>query len=857
MGVSASAKALASIFRTSNEVRPVVLTGAGASFRSGVPLAAEAVKRIAKAAFIRLELGGKAHPGQVKLTQWLPWLQRQNWFIHGDDRLAENFPLAVEHLLRPDEFRREVLLDLMQPLNGVSSGYHVMADLMLRGLVWTVLTTNFDPCFPQALRAKQPHLKQFAQVNRGRNDFAEFSVMGRRQLIWLHGCAEQYTDRNEHEEVSHLDTQLVSRLRPLVDDSPLVVIGYRGAELSVMEDLLMAGVESSQQYRHGIYWCCLPGESPHPNLERLSRAVGRNFHRLEIDGFDELMADLAQELKGEDLYSAVNSKSGELPAPQAFDEQPMLDFGLDELDTDLMLARLAEYCGTLGRAPVTSETLLPLLRELGLVRTVEGTDVPTRGCCLLFAKELPREFQHAGVALTRAGKGRVIVGGNLLHQLQELKEWLDAEDVNPALRVKGRRSYQERTAYPARSLVELLVNLLVHRDYQTAELAEIDVDAGRAIRFHNPGDLGTELREQLNVDDSGRFRPVRALSEIRNPSIADIFFGIRSMERAGTGLVDVEDEVRRAGGDVEFTVDSCRYAFRATVYQPLAASAGMGASSASSVARPVTPMGLYVLNSLPISVLPARVSIATLKSGGVTRLFRQDLRDFPIFVSRSEELWTFAVPDVLKDRLAGLLECPIKTPTRAELEADEEQRKVLTWLLRKHFEFFLHRFHEDGLLLERWKYRAYFCKLKERRAVITYSSPKKSRIQREVVKSRGEHGLWHENEGFGYQVIWGNGPWSIRVKPFYMFTGRDGVTPLPGYLRTRRATRRMKYDRNRNVDDDLTFWMRYLGSGQPTVNLGGVGIDDLVLDAAFTTFEVLESGLLEEASDGRTSRVPA
>src|ERR1700757_2815632 len=111
MSISPSTKTLVSVFSASSEVRPVVLLGAGASFRSGVPLAAEAVKRIAKAAYIRHELGGKAHPAQVKLTQWLPWLQRQRWFLQGDDRLAENFPLAVEHLLRPAEFRREVLLD--------------------------------------------------------------------------------------------------------------------------------------------------------------------------------------------------------------------------------------------------------------------------------------------------------------------------------------------------------------------------------------------------------------------------------------------------------------------------------------------------------------------------------------------------------------------------------------------------------------------------------------------------------------------------------------------------------------------------------------------------------------------------
>jgi hypothetical protein len=108
---------------------------------------------------------------------------------------------------------------------------------VLRGLIWTILTTNFDWCLPRAFQLKQPHLKRVAEVNRGWNDFAEFSVYERRQLVWVHGRAEQYRDRNVLDEVQHLDPGLVSRLRPLVDDSPVIVIGYRGAEPSVMDDL--------------------------------------------------------------------------------------------------------------------------------------------------------------------------------------------------------------------------------------------------------------------------------------------------------------------------------------------------------------------------------------------------------------------------------------------------------------------------------------------------------------------------------------------------------------------------------------------------------------------------------------------
>ena len=422
-----------------------------------MPLAAEGVKRIAKAAYMRNQLGGCAHPAQVKYSQWMTWLAAHDWFIRGEDRLGDNFPLVIEHLLRPDEFRREVLLDLMEPVHGVSSGYYHVADFMLRGLIWTILTTNFDCCLPRAFQLKQPHLKRVAEVNRGRNDFAEFSVYERRQLVWVHGRAEQYTNRNLLDEVKHLDPGLVSPLRPLVDDSPVIVIGYRGAEPSVMDDLLLAGLPSSQNYRKGIYWCARRGEALHPNVERLERVIGRNFHRLEIDGFDELMGELAAELKGEDLYATAHAPTASQQAPQTFDERAVSGVSLSDLDQELMLSTLAKYCETLGRAAVTQETLPSLLRELGLVRVGPDGDLPTVACCLLFARDVPDSLQHAAVAVTRKGKRRTVVRGNLIWQQRELIALLDSDELNPPLKIKGKRAYEERPAYPSRTLTEVIV----------------------------------------------------------------------------------------------------------------------------------------------------------------------------------------------------------------------------------------------------------------------------------------------------------------------------------------------------------------------------------------------------------------
>lgn len=88
----------------------MLLLGAGASFRSSVPTAAVAVKHIARLVYAERELRGPRPPDRVKPTEWEPWLQSQPWFIHGADRLAENFPLIVRHLLTLAEYRRKIIL---------------------------------------------------------------------------------------------------------------------------------------------------------------------------------------------------------------------------------------------------------------------------------------------------------------------------------------------------------------------------------------------------------------------------------------------------------------------------------------------------------------------------------------------------------------------------------------------------------------------------------------------------------------------------------------------------------------------------------------------------------------------------
>src|SRR5260370_1905137 len=115
MSESEGGRELASILKAENEARPTILLGAGASFSSGVPLADEAVKRIARRVFSERVLAGKVLPEQVKTSEWRAWLNQQPWFINDESRLAENFPLAVKHLLQPLSYRPPLPVDLVPP----------------------------------------------------------------------------------------------------------------------------------------------------------------------------------------------------------------------------------------------------------------------------------------------------------------------------------------------------------------------------------------------------------------------------------------------------------------------------------------------------------------------------------------------------------------------------------------------------------------------------------------------------------------------------------------------------------------------------------------------------------------------
>src|ERR1700719_3062435 len=160
----------------------------------------------------------------------MPYREGQKWFISDEGRFAENFPLAVEHLLTPREQRRKFLQRLVGAPNGVTDGYRALAQLMLRRLCWTVLTANFDTLLFEALRELSPHVRDVVEINKSGDDLVRFGVFNQFQIVYLHGAVEFYRDLAGQQETHRLSNSLVAAVRPLLRGCPLVAVGYRGAE---------------------------------------------------------------------------------------------------------------------------------------------------------------------------------------------------------------------------------------------------------------------------------------------------------------------------------------------------------------------------------------------------------------------------------------------------------------------------------------------------------------------------------------------------------------------------------------------------------------------------------------------------
>jgi len=491
----------------------VLLLGAGASVPSGVPGASQLAEMAARWAYCR-EHGRAAEDPSVTRSDWLPWLREHQWYQSGQ-AVGDHYPAIVEHLLLPRSERRRFFTAVVRSALPPSAGYRSLARLAGKGWVRSLLTTNFEDLIPDSLKA-EASVVAVDQVSGATEAHLISTAPSYPQVVFLHGRVEQYTDANLETETQQLPSVLRDALLPLLRDRPLVVIGYRGAERSIMVDLL-GHADSPLHFPHGVYWCVRGSEVPHPLVAALADRLGGNFQLVPIDGFDQALTawdDAAPSAAGR-LAGSVSIRVPEL--------RPVAGATPDALDWPLVQDSLAEYAERLEwRIPENAARswYLARLAELGLV-TAAPAHTPTQAGLLLFGRDA-----QVTVLIEHAG-GRETITGNLLHVLDRTLAVL--AELNPPFRLKGPTSLTVRP-FPPAALKEVVANALVHRCYDTPVPVRITV-GDQSLQIVSPGGLVDDLAAD-RLGEPG----VRGY---RNPVIADFCFGVGSVDKEGSGLANV------------------------------------------------------------------------------------------------------------------------------------------------------------------------------------------------------------------------------------------------------------------------------------------------------------------------------
>jgi ATP-dependent DNA helicase RecG len=107
------------------------------------------------------------------------------------------------------------------------------------------------------------------------------------------------------------------------------------------------------------------------------------------------------------------------------------------------------------------------------------------------------------------------------------------KQTNKAYIITGNPRREERWDYPMDALREIIINMIVHRDYRSANDSTIKVFDDR-IEFFNPGNL----LENLTVEKikTGHYK-----SHLRNKQIATFFKELELIEKYGSGVRRVID----------------------------------------------------------------------------------------------------------------------------------------------------------------------------------------------------------------------------------------------------------------------------------------------------------------------------
>lgn len=241
---------------------------------------------------------------------------------------------------------------------------------------------------------------------------------------------------------------------------------------------------------------------------------------------DELLRAIDELLEGYDYHSRPS-----------FEDLPC---GADDLTFEALRKSFSEAKLELG---------LRQIRTLGLKDS--GDTFTNLG--LMLSDQCPFSFQLASFQGTdvRIIKDRKILEGSVLLQLEQMFDYLEFRNETSGIITLPYRI--ETRSYPDDALREVVLNMVMHRDYGSPAINKASVFDDR-IEFMTAGGLarGVRMDEVTN-----------GTSVCRNPRLANVMFRLGMVETYGMGLPRVF--AAYAGRSVKPIVEASAHVFKLTL----------------------------------------------------------------------------------------------------------------------------------------------------------------------------------------------------------------------------------------------------------------------------------------------------
>lgn len=317
-----------------------VLLGSGVSTGAGIPTGWGVVRELVSRAAAASE---PENPDAAKSA----WENPEGWWAeHGEGNLG--YSILLGRLAPMPAARQGLLADFFEPSDeereeGVkqpSKAHQAIADLVKRGLVRVVITTNFDRLMERALEAVgvSPQVIARPEAINGMAPLAHSAAT----VIKLHGDYKDLGSRNTPEELGVYPEEWKRLLAQVFDEYGLIISGWSAD----WDEALVSALESTPNRRYPLFWDARSSKGE--NAQRLLSA--RAGIAVPAASADDLFAELVGSLDALDkLASPPLSTAMAVARLKRYLPDPVRRIDLH----DLVMAATDEIVATIAAQPKT------------------------------------------------------------------------------------------------------------------------------------------------------------------------------------------------------------------------------------------------------------------------------------------------------------------------------------------------------------------------------------------------------------------------------------------------------------------------------------------------------------------------